>query len=67
MKQVFLRTCQECLFQLFSDSGPLAGDKIKDSYLFKKCPRCKSESLDYGSYQNIAESPEEQLELDFNG
>ena len=62
MKRYFLRTCQECMHKHISDSGPMPGNQVKDSYLFRKCSKCKSESLDYGSYQFEAETPEEQKE-----
>lgn len=64
MKREFKRTCQECGFKLISATGPLPGDKVTNAYTFKKCPKCKSEGFDYGSYQMIAETPEEQKELD---
>ena len=45
---MFIRTCQECGF-LHKDTAPEYGKEPSDSYKFRKCKRCKSESLDYGS------------------
>lgn len=64
MKTTFIRTCQECGTKHESDSGPMPGTKVTNAYLFKKCRKCKSESLDYGSFQMIAETPEEQKQID---
>jgi hypothetical protein len=64
MKTVFIRTCQECGVKIESAKGPMPGDHVSNAYVYKKCPKCKSESFDYGSYQLFAETPEEQKELD---
>jgi predicted nucleic-acid-binding Zn-ribbon protein len=64
MRKEFKRTCQECGYKLITPTGPGPGAKVTDAYIFRKCPKCKSEAFDYGSYQMIAETPEEQKELD---
>lgn len=64
MKKVFTRTCQECGTKHESESGPMPGDPVTRAFENKKCRRCKSEALDRGSYQFIAETPEEQAQLD---
>jgi hypothetical protein len=46
----FIRTCQEC-GHTQTDKEPTKG--ITDSYLNKKCKKCKSEALDYGSLQEF--------------
>lgn len=43
----FIRTCQECGHKQ-KDRKPQG--ELKDSYLNRKCKKCKSEALDYGSY-----------------
>lgn len=42
------RTCQECL-HIQIDNAPKQGQQPTDAYLNRKCRKCKSESLDYGS------------------
>lgn len=64
MRKVFIRTCQECFYKLESETGPEPGEAVTNAYDFRKCPRCKSEAFDRGSYQLFAETPEEQEELD---
>lgn len=63
MKRLFIRTCQECGNRLTSETGPEPGEATQ-AHIFKKCRRCQSEAFDYGSYQMIAETPEEQKQLD---
>lgn len=48
MRMKFLRTCQECGYKQ-EDKEPLQAPS--DAYLNKKCKKCKSEALDYGSEQ----------------
>lgn len=64
MKTLFIRTCQECGKVHESVTGPQPGDKVSRAYLDKKCARCKSEALDYGSFRNIPENEADQKLLD---
>jgi len=48
---------------LESATGPEPGE-ASQAHIFKKCKKCKSEAFDYGSFQMIAETPEEQKQLD---
>ena len=46
----FIRTCQECGYkQKAKDPSTYKGDS--EAWRELKCRRCKSEGLDYGSYQ----------------
>jgi hypothetical protein len=47
----FIRTCQECGHKQ-TDTEPEFG-KVTDKWLEKKCKKCKSEALDYGSNQEF--------------
>ena len=53
LKQVqvgdWYRTCQECGLQQVSRK-PDEGKLLTPAYTLKKCNRCKSEALDYGTY-----------------
>ena len=53
---MFVRTCQECGHQQKS-KDPATYKGSKESWRDTKCRKCKSESLDYGSYK--PETPEE--------
>ena len=44
----WLRTCQEC-FSMQLDKEPEYGKELTDAYRNRKCRRCKSEALDYGT------------------
>lgn len=44
--EAWVRTCQECGHRQL-DKEPSEG--MSDAYRNRKCKRCKSESLDYGS------------------
>jgi hypothetical protein len=46
----FIRTCQECGHKQ-TDTKPIGG--VSDKWLAKKCKKCKSEALDYGSEQEF--------------
>lgn len=49
----FIRTCQECFFKQ-EDKEPLQTQSAAyERFLNRKCKRCKSESLDYGSYKDV--------------
>lgn len=50
----FTRTCQEC-FHEQEDTEPTAGVLPSDAYLDRKCKKCKSPALDYGSNKESAE------------
>jgi hypothetical protein len=49
MPRHYVRTCQACNYELKASVEPK--DKSKASFLFRKCPRCKSEAFDYGSWR----------------
>jgi hypothetical protein len=59
----WLRTCQECIHKQ-EDKEPVYGTEPPDSYKFRKCKKCKSESLDYGSYFFYNEDGTEVVEED---
>ena len=63
MKRVFIRTCQECGYKHETPVGPMPGE-ASNAHIFRKCRKCRSEAYDYGSYQLIAETPEEQKQMD---
>jgi hypothetical protein len=48
---VWVRTCQECGHKQ-SDKEP-KGD-VSSAYRNRKCKKCKSEALDYGTYPSYA-------------
>lgn len=56
-KDVWVRTCQECGNTQVEHFAPTYGKDIPDSYRNRKCKKCHSEALDYGS---------ENYELDEN-
>lgn len=47
---LWTRTCQECDHQQVDNPPKSTGPT--DAYLNRKCRRCKSEALDYGSYKS---------------
>jgi hypothetical protein len=53
METKWMRTCQECLHQQ-EDKEP--GPNPANGYLNRKCKKCKSEGLDYGSYRDVDEN-----------
>lgn len=59
----FLRTCQEC-GNIQEDKEPEYGVEPSDSYKYKKCKRCKSESLDYGSTRTYDAISGKEIEWD---
>ncbi len=54
MKQ-WVRTCTCCDYKLVSNTEPK--DKSKPSYGYRKCPKCKSEAFDYGSWRGNDTGP----------
>lgn len=44
----WVRTCQECMTQQIC---PQPGAEMTDAYRERKCKRCKSPALDYGSFK----------------
>jgi hypothetical protein len=46
--ELWYRTCQECGNKQ-TDKQPEYGKEPSNAYTFRKCKKCKSESLDYGS------------------
>lgn len=57
MKQEWLRRCNECGHE---DSYPPPNfeKELTDAYRNKKCKKCKSEGLDYGSWASSEEDGE---------
>jgi hypothetical protein len=57
------RTCQECDTVVLCSIPPnyleSCSEHILDAWLFKKCRKCKSESLDYGML-NLPEEEDEE-------
>ncbi|HTH22913.1 MAG TPA: hypothetical protein VL854_11900 [Nitrososphaeraceae archaeon] len=60
MKEVFIRTCQECGHEQPSKDPATYKD---DKWEYIKCKKCKSEALDYGSFRRIPESKEDEEQL----
>lgn len=54
MKQ-WIRICQSCGYELKSSSEPK--NKSRASYGFRKCPKCKSEDFDWGSWRGYDTKP----------
>jgi hypothetical protein len=50
MPTFWIRTCQEC-FNKQTDKEPVG--ELTEAYRNRKCRRCKSEALDFGSEQNV--------------
>jgi Zn finger protein HypA/HybF involved in hydrogenase expression len=48
-EQAWIRTCQECGNKQ-KDNPPPNDRELSDAYRNRKCKKCKSESLDYGTY-----------------
>ena len=46
----YIRTCQSCGYKLRSPTQPK--DTTSKGFINRKCPKCRSESFDFGSYQN---------------
>ena len=49
------RTCQSCGYNLLASIE--TKDKTRSSYIYRKCPKCKSEGFDYGSWQGYNTKP----------
>ena len=47
----FIRTCQSCGNQQ-EDNPPSRERELSDAYCSRKCRKCRSEDLDYGSYKS---------------
>lgn len=48
----WIRTCQECGY-LQEDKKPEYGTEPSDAYCNRKCKKCKSEALNYGSEKEL--------------
>lgn len=59
----WIRRCQECGNEQV-DNPMEYGKEMTNSYRNRKCKRCKSESLDYGSFQSTPENEEERRMLE---
>ncbi len=51
----YIRTCQSCDYELVLSSEPK--DTTSKSFRFRKCPKCKSEDFDYGSWRGYDSKP----------
>lgn len=51
----YIRTCQSCDYELVLSGEPK--DTTSRSFKFRKCPRCKSEDFDFGSYRGYDTKP----------
>jgi len=50
----FIRTCQECgNRQVAKEPSIFDSGKLSDAYRNRKCKKCKSEALDFGSDQDV--------------
>lgn len=63
--QKFIRTCQECGNEQ-EDIRPSRDKELSNAYTYRKCKKCKSESLDYGSEKTFLSLTGERVSLDFN-
>jgi hypothetical protein len=45
----YIRTCQSCDYELVLSHKPK--DTTSKAFRFRKCPKCKSEDFDFGSYR----------------
>lgn len=59
---MWIRTCQECGLEQETKSPKNYKDQKSESGRNKKCKRCKSESLDYGSEIVEVDRSTEELE-----
>jgi hypothetical protein len=50
MSKTFIRTCQSCGSQQ-EDCPPSRDKELSDAYRNRKCRKCRSEDLDYGSFK----------------
>lgn len=48
----FVRTCQECGHKQVAKDPATYKDPTNENWRNLACKKCKSEGLDYGSYQN---------------
>lgn len=62
MEQRWMRECQECGNK---QEDNIPNEVMSFSYANRKCKKCKSESLDYGSYEK-AENEIDLLDEDLN-
>ncbi len=53
-KRKWYRTCQECGHKQL-DKEPSRDKELTDAYRNRKCKKCHSESLDYGTYPPAAD------------
>lgn len=51
----WIRKCDSCGYELKATTE--TQDKTRSSYIYRKCPSCKSESFDYGSWQGYDTKP----------
>jgi hypothetical protein len=52
--RTWIRTCNECGNQQ-EDKEPDHTKELTSAYMYRKCRKCKSEALDYGSYISTEE------------
>lgn len=51
----YVRKCNCCDYKLVTSSE--TKDKTSKSYIYRKCPKCRSEAFDYGSWQGFDTKP----------
>jgi len=51
----YIRTCTCCDYELVSRTEPK--DKTSNSFRNRRCPKCKSEAFDYGSWSGYDTQP----------
>lgn len=51
----FIRTCQSCNYELVLSGEPK--NTTSKSFMYRKCPKCKSENFDYGSQRGYDTKP----------
>lgn len=58
-KDAWLRCCQECGHVQDERYPPVYGIEPSNNYKDRKCRKCKSESMDYGTQNEYFEEDEE--------
>ena len=51
----YIRTCQSCGYELSASTE--TKDKSTKSYRFRKCPKCRAEDFDWGSWRGYDTKP----------
>lgn len=61
MKTVYIQTCQQCGHKNVTKPPNLNDEKEK--WRERRCRKCKDQSLDFGSWQDIPENETDKQEL----